>query len=44
MKRILLMLASLFVLMAVFSPAAGADDEMPPGDQIAAVDQSQGLW
>jgi transforming growth factor-beta-induced protein len=44
MRRILLTLAALFVFLAVLSPAANAEDAMPPGDQIAAVDQSQGLW
>ncbi len=37
-------LAALFTLFAVLSPAASANDAMPPGDQPAAVDQSQGQW
>jgi transforming growth factor-beta-induced protein len=44
MRRTLLTLAALFVMFAVLTPAANADDAMPPGDQVAAVDQSQGLW
>jgi uncharacterized surface protein with fasciclin (FAS1) repeats len=44
MRRTLLTLAALFVMFAVLAPAANADDAMPPGDQVAAVDQSQGLW
>ncbi|MGI9584381.1 MAG: hypothetical protein ACR2N7_02195, partial [Acidimicrobiia bacterium] len=44
MRRILIAIAALSVLFAVFSPAAGADDVMPPGDSAAAVDQTQGKW
>jgi transforming growth factor-beta-induced protein len=44
MRRILLATAALSVLFAVFSPAASAEDVMPPGDSAAAVDQSQGRW
>lgn len=44
MRRILLTLSALFVLFAVFSPAAGASDAPAPGDSAAAVDQSQGKW
>ena len=37
-------LAALFTLFAILSPAASASDAMPPGDQPAAVDQTQGQW
>ena len=45
MKRTLLMLVALFVMFAVFTPAAGAVEEpMDAGESVAAVDQSTGQW
>ncbi len=45
MKRTLLMLLALFVMFAVLTPAAGAEEPTtPPGDSVATVDQSTGEW
>ncbi len=44
MRRTLLVLAALFVMFGVLTPAANAAGPAENGDQVVAVDQSQGKW